>query len=431
MIQCGDCGQINDPGDLFCGSCSAFLEYVGTPVVDPQADTGSAVPLTETAPTIASPTVPPPFAGQTATPPPFGPPPYAPSLGAPPPYPGPSATPATAPPPYAAEPSPAPETDRPRRWTVAATRPKQVADPSPVGVQSTAAEPIATGIEDDPGATNRPPPPVKPSPKPVKRALRPGELICGRCGAGNPPERNFCRDCGNTLAEAEVVPPLPWWRRLFARSPKPAPKAGDRRGREGPSGSKGKARARLRRLPAIGAALMAIALVAGSFMPGSNPIKSVKKDLTAKVRSMFTPEFEQVFPISATATSSDGAATPDLVIDGAKNTWWAEGVEGLGVGETITITFSNPTDLAKVGVTPGTTREQTQFLLQPRPKSLFLSFSDGSTETIKLTDSVDFQSFEVEARSVTTVNVQILDAYPSMQGQSTAIAEIEFYVEQS
>jgi hypothetical protein len=59
-------------------------------------------------------------------------------------------------------------------------------------------------------------------------APAPGELVCGRCGAGNKPERSFCRRCAASLKEAAVVPTPPWWRRLLSRPARKPPPAGTR-----------------------------------------------------------------------------------------------------------------------------------------------------------------------------------------------------------
>jgi hypothetical protein len=78
--------------------------------------------------------------------------------------------------------------------------------------------------------------PIAPVRQPVQQpveeqVLNPGDLICGKCGKGNAPTRNFCSRCGASLAESEVVK-TSWWRRLFGRKPKEH-KAGERPGKDG------------------------------------------------------------------------------------------------------------------------------------------------------------------------------------------------------
>lgn len=65
-----------------------------------------------------------------------------------------------------------------------------------------------------------------------KRSIKPGDLVCGQCGEANEPSRRFCRKCGALLVEEAPQTPLPWWRRLFkrlvTRKPKQALRAGER-----------------------------------------------------------------------------------------------------------------------------------------------------------------------------------------------------------
>ncbi|GGG66558.1 hypothetical protein GCM10011374_33360 [Kocuria dechangensis] len=73
--------------------------------------------------------------------------------------------------------------------------------------------------ESHPRAPHRPgdPPPVPPEesrPRPPRppdeepeTPPAPGEIVCPRCGAGNPPDRHFCRRCALDLSRALAPPP--------------------------------------------------------------------------------------------------------------------------------------------------------------------------------------------------------------------------------
>ena len=67
------------------------------------------------------------------------------------------------------------------------------------------------------------------------RKINPGDLVCGVCGEGNDPQRNYCRRCGSTLAEATVAKTR-WYQR---RKSKKVVAAGDRPGQPGRSTSGG------------------------------------------------------------------------------------------------------------------------------------------------------------------------------------------------
>jgi hypothetical protein len=66
--------------------------------------------------------------------------------------------------------------------------------------------------------------------KPSRR-LEPGDLVCGECGEGNPPTRNFCSRCGNGLTTATAVR-VPWWRRVLPRRRTRTMEAGTRPGQK-------------------------------------------------------------------------------------------------------------------------------------------------------------------------------------------------------
>ncbi|MER6799974.1 zinc ribbon domain-containing protein, partial [Amycolatopsis mediterranei] len=106
-------------------------------------------------------------------------------------------------------------------------------DDGPVAVRS---QPVVQQQQQQQQQVVQPAEPIAPVRQPVQQTveeqiLNPGDLICGRCGKGNAPARNFCSRCGASLAESEVVK-TSWWRRLFGRKPKEL-KAGARPGKDG------------------------------------------------------------------------------------------------------------------------------------------------------------------------------------------------------
>ncbi|MGH9022440.1 MAG: NADase-type glycan-binding domain-containing protein, partial [Acidimicrobiia bacterium] len=82
------------------------------------------------------------------------------------------------------------------------------------------------------------------------------------------------------------------------------------------------------------------------------------------------------------------------------------------------------TDLASIGITSGAGEE---FDAEPRPRQLRLTFSDGQKEEIALKNNGKFQSFNVRAKGVTSVRMEILSVYPSATGTAASIAEVEFF----
>src|SRR4051794_5477109 len=155
-LICSKCGFSNVPGDQFCGSCGAFLEWEG---VAAAADLAPATPPGDV------PVVAPPADLAPATPPGAG------RAAAPPAAPAPATPPGDVP--VAAPPG----------------------GPSS-GVAPDAGPPAATA-SGAAGAGSRSGPP----PSGVGRLTR-----CPACGIANEPGRTFCQSCGTKLPETAGVP---------------------------------------------------------------------------------------------------------------------------------------------------------------------------------------------------------------------------------
>src|SRR4029450_6610819 len=68
---------------------------------------------------------------------------------------------------------------------------------------------------------------AKPVKQPPTRKILAGDLICGECGEGNPPARNFCSRCGTTLKDAAVAK-RKWWQKLIPHRKQKSMEAGAR-----------------------------------------------------------------------------------------------------------------------------------------------------------------------------------------------------------
>ncbi|MBW3578952.1 MAG: hypothetical protein KY462_14665 [Actinobacteria bacterium] len=353
--------------------------------------------------------------------------------------------------------------ERARRAAAMVARPKPVAlrrpapapaDPFPTAkarpVPETATSWTATEpVDGAPQPTA--PAPDKPAPKPVKpgrsrarptargsygpptRKPRPGDLICGVCGESNGPARNFCRRCGNSLAEAEVARP-PWWRRLlpkrYAAGERPGHRGAKAKGRAAMKGARGIRRFVMGGVGKVTRLLMLVAFALGavgiSFNPGlRGSVMGWGSDVFRSVRAMIAPQFEPVLPVGAEASSSLPDHPPDDAINNTSNRWWAEAAPGNGEGQRLLITFPEPVDIAVVGVTPGAANPE-EFIAQPRPRLLHLVFSNGTTADLRIADEHTFQTFNVTATGVTSVEVQIIEAWQGQSGSDLAITTIEF-----
>ena len=216
MIVCKQCGHQNEDDDLFCGNCPAFLEYSGEriggpePVLEEAAAESQPGLVTRIRHAISGTDLPPPTGG-------------APSAGAPLSPPGSDAPSMRAPTGAPAGGPPAPSRTGDERAAALVAKPDALQPPD--------ARPSVTPRAPEAQRPQTPLPRPKVAKQPPSRKINPGDLVCGGCGEGNDPERNYCRRCGTPLAEATVARTR-WFRRRPKRSKKVVA-AGDRPGRGG------------------------------------------------------------------------------------------------------------------------------------------------------------------------------------------------------
>jgi len=255
--------------------------------------------------------------------------------------------------------------------------------------------------------------------------LNPGDLICGRCGKGNAPTRNFCSRCGSSLAESQVVK-TSWWRRLFGRKPKEH-KAGARPGKDGVRRRAGRAGAARRTVGklirrAIAVALVLSALIYALYQPFRGAINTAATGLWSQVTGVFEAKLNPVHPIKVTATGESGGHPAPLVSDNAKNTFWAAPVDR---EPALVFTFDHPADLRKAIVYSGNAAD-----LQSthRPQKLHLVFSTGKTFDMVLADTPDAQEVPIEnSEGATSVELHVVGLHRSLNGTDVAISEIELF----
>lgn len=322
-----------------------------------------------------------------------------------------------------------------------AAGPARAAAPSATPAASTApsaAPPVAPVAPAAPEARKAVAPgqePARPKapPKPatqmkVDEGPKPGDLICTGCGTGNDPTRKFCRRCGNSLAKAEPVKDVPWWKRLFARKPKQAKKAGGMTGRKAAREAQYRTRMVMATLRKALFALAALGIAVPFIVPSlrTSVLSSVGDGISSAREKLF-PSFESVNAVQVAATSELPDHPASHAGDLAVNTYWAEGSPDVGLGQGLSFTFQGPQELARVIVTPGATDVAGSFLKEPRPKTVRLTFDSGGTQDITLKDELKAQTFTLKnAKGVSKVDVAIVDVYAGQGGQNTAIAEVEF-----
>jgi hypothetical protein len=299
-----------------------------------------------------------------------------------------------------------------------ARRPGEVAQPA-------ARQPTSTTIR-------------QPVPRQVERRVaQPGDRICGTCGEANDPTRKFCRRCGTNLVSATVVPAKrrPWYRRIFASQPKP-PKtyaAGERIGSMQAGSAMGGAKKGLGavmkgRTMLVGAlgVLAAIGLIGYVGVPGfrSTVDKAMgggPQELVTNIQRLINPQLEIIRPKPGDVSSIDvvGDHAASRVSDKGSNTEW----QAAGEKPSLTIVFPETTDLSNVIVTSGAAKDFTSLR---RPEQIQFVFDDGTSQTIRLEDDHDPQTFDLKATKIKSVIVNVISTY-GPDDAPMALSELEFF----
>ncbi|HEY7023466.1 MAG TPA: hypothetical protein VH371_00750 [Candidatus Limnocylindrales bacterium] len=431
MIRCTKCGTINADTDIFCSKCASFLEWTGVKVEADSHDQPppDGAPPTETSHATPPPPPPPSLPSPTAPPPsdvsgPFGsaPPPASPVAEPPRPQPGPPpeppepaykfkaapiAAPAASPPPAVSAPIPA--------ETSASDEPppiKPTAVPAPT--QPPARPPQAVA-PDEP--QSRKPTLEEPIPRPTtpqrqslaeEEPIKPGDLICGVCGAGNAPDRRFCRRCGNSLAAATVAVAVrvPWYRRIFGRGQTQAYEAGERPSSMGRTGRS--AGWFLKRALVILVLIIIVAPIVGYFAVPS---------FHDKVNSLIGQGGTSAILLQHPSTNA---------LDKDVNTFWlADQASGQ---TTVTVNFGQTTELAGLIFNIGA--PASDYSTYGRPRQVELTFPGNPTPVMMILDDspAPQQRCLQQHPSVRTFNVRIVSSYPPSGANQNLVAtrEIEF-----
>ncbi|GIG22018.1 hypothetical protein Cch01nite_27420 [Cellulomonas chitinilytica] len=258
----------------------------------------------------------------------------------------------------------------------------------------------------------------KPPPAPKKVAAdepppAPGDLICGSCGAGNTPNRKFCRRCGASLVDAKVQARRSWWSRLWRPEPKHGPAAGYRP----------RARRRFPTRPVVSifmiGALVALVL---SFRPEINQARITVLD---RIQGNVT-----VNPTGEIASSEAPGHEADKIRDGATNLAWSPAAPGDGVGQFVDFTFAEPFRLTRLLVTPGASDVEKDYLAGSSPKtlSLVVTTSAGTQQSVDvpLQDKVGLQNTSFGIDDVVAIRMAIAATYRATPDTFVSIAEVEF-----
>jgi hypothetical protein len=218
-----------------------------------------------------------------------------------------------------------------------------------------------------------------------------------------------------------VVPPLPWYRRIFRRGTR-APKVAGSRPQRLHSDTQRRV-SRARRLVTL---VVVVALGAAGYWlarPYVGGIVDMVKDRTA--------EQVPVSPTDVSASSSVRGHGAAKTRDGYTNTSWQPAAEGQASGEYLEYQFDEPFRLVTLLMFPGADDEQAQFLAEARPADIRVTVTTAEGDTVektwKVSDQPGQQEFGVGVSDAVAVRLAIAAAFGADPGKRVAIAEVEFY----
>ena len=118
---------------------------------------------------------------------------------------------------------------------------------------------------------------------------------------------------------------------------------------------------------------------------------------------------------------------PEKMYDGKLNTNWTEGVSGNGIGENVTFYFDDTYAVKQFKIYIGSHFSEGVYRQNCRPKVVTLTFSDGSTERVRLDDTYDEQTVTFDRYYYTnSIKLTIDDVYTGIEYLDTVIAELDF-----
>lgn len=268
--------------------------------------------------------------------------------------------------------------------------------------------------------------------KPTRR-LEPGDLICGKCGEGNPPIRKFCSRCGDQLAGAHVVTTR-WYRRLmlWRRKPKSL-EVGTRPGEKGSSRSSGhRVKKTIRRLRDVFAIITFAALFAYALVPPlrgpinsyiAHPFQFAKGEVMERWHAMTNP-YVDVPVVETLGTAPTRSTSTDDAVDGNTNSFWATKWDSKR-HPYLSVVFAEPKTIAALVIHNGAPEEDASKFLQP--KSIVVKYRNGLTEELQLEFSGEPQTFELDqAQLVRRIRFEVTAVHAKDEVTNLAIREIEF-----
>lgn len=295
--------------------------------------------------------------------------------------------------------------------------------------------------------------------------LKPGTRFCPYCGtpvSADEPEANGASGAaaGGAAPDPNLTQPMPLGGGYGAQAPRPVPQTPreappqqpyirDRRDRGTRGGGHGGSQTALLALLVVALCAAAAAIVVALVLPGmgqggeatiaksddsgsSSGSKTITLGQSTEDDSSSSDAhvgFKGITKAEATSTlptdQYDSYGT-DHLIDGDVTTCWAEGVSGLGVGESVTLSGDGTQTFSSFSIANGFQKSESIYYKNPRATRLGVYVDGSKVMDVDLADSFGTtQSFTLpEPVDGTSITFKIEAATPGSKYEDTSISEI-------
>lgn len=132
---------------------------------------------------------------------------------------------------------------------------------------------------------------------------------------------------------------------------------------------------------------------------------------------------------SSSALNDNGQVySADKAFDSDNRTCWAEGVSGLGIGESITVDFNGDYKVSGFRIWAGYHKNKDLFYKNSRPTAIRVIGSDGSNEVYAIADSFEEQDIHFKRPvSVKSLKLVIEKVAKGNKYEDTCISDISFF----
>lgn len=164
----------------------------------------------------------------------------------------------------------------------------------------------------------------------------------------------------------------------------------------------------------------------------ANPAPAAVNNTPAPVPASNVPAITESAIVNAYHSSADKEGTyihsALLTIDNDTKSCWAEGVQGLGIGENIAIHFNGTYKVSGMNIWIGHQKTEDLFYKNARPIAVRVIGSDGSNEVYNLNDVFGVQRVNFK-NPINASNIKIVveKVAPGNKYEDTCIAEVKFF----